>query len=73
MDVEQFAGISYPLAIGLPFVFFATILIEHMGDVVYIMCKEQRFGYFDSRLYYLYYVIRIIAKSICMLIFNIKG
>lgn len=73
INTEELSGFAYSLATGLPVIYFATTLVQYFGDVVYIMCKEQRYGYFDSRLYYVYYVVRIIVKSICILIFNMRG
>lgn len=47
----------------------ATLLVEYLADVVFVYCREQRFGYFDSRLNYYFYVIRLTATYLCVMLF----
>ncbi len=54
------------------FPFFGLVcLIEYVSDLVYILCKEQRRGYADSRLDYNCYITRMFGSSICVVLFNI--
>lgn len=45
-----------------------TLVIELIADLIYIICKEQRRGFFDSRLNYVYYLIRAMM-SVCATMF----
>lgn len=44
---------------------YMTVVVELLADYVYIICKQQRVGYLDSRLFYKHYLIRIPATYLC--------
>lgn len=48
-----------------------TMIVEFGADCVYIYCKEQRYGYFDSRLNYNNYLLRICTSYFALIIFSI--